>query len=230
MPRRRTANAKPAQTASQTERAYRQLHEEIITGQREPGTRLVEARLAEELNVSRTPVREALRRLVADHLVSRDDNGGLSIHRVTPREIEDTYVIREVLDGLAARLASRRISDSELMGIAETIQRIDDVSSGGAVGDALGANITFHDILYDVTGNEKLIRMGRDLRDFVKLVSREPFSDHRRAEEIAGEHRAIVAALLERDADAAEQAAREHVRRAREHLIRQRISSQLTSA
>lgn len=214
---------------NQSEAAYQRLREDIVSGRLAPGTRLVEAQLAKELRVSRTPVREALRRLIAEHLVSRDDSGGLSVHRPTQREIEDIYLIREVLDGLAARLASQRLSDSELAGISQTIERIGSASADGELGEALGANIAFHDILYEATGNERLIRMGRELRDFVRLLSREPFADLRRADEIVAEHRAILGALLERDADRAEEAARRHVRLAREHLTQRRITDQMMS-
>src|SRR5262245_11999626 len=202
---------------NQSELTYRQLKDLIVSGQLQPGERLVEAQIAEELGVSRTPVREALRRLLDEHLVSRDTSGALTVHRATQREIEDIYTIREVLDGLAARLAARRISETDLLWMTETVETMREAAADES-GDVVAANLTFHDVLYGAAGNPRLTRMGQELRDFVRLFSREPLAVAARAAEIAEEHEAILGALREGDADRAEDASRAHVRRARENL------------
>jgi DNA-binding GntR family transcriptional regulator len=202
---------------NQSELTYSQLKDLIVSGQLEPGERLVEAQIAEELGVSRTPVREALRRLLDEHLVSRDTTGALTVHRATQREIEDIYTIREVLDGLAARLAARRISETDLLWMTETIETMREAAVDGSA-DVVTANLTFHDVLYGAAGNPRLTRMGQELRDFVRLFSREPLAVAARAAEIAEEHEAILEALREGDADRAEDASRAHVRSARENL------------
>ena len=160
---------------NQSELTYRQLKDLIVSGQLEPGERLVEAQIAEELGVSRTPVREALRRLLDEHLISRDTTGALTVHRATQREIEDIYTIREVLDGLAARLAARRISETDLLWMTETIETMREAAADES-GDVVAANLTFHDVLYGAAGNPRLTRMGQELRDFVRLFSREPLA------------------------------------------------------
>jgi DNA-binding GntR family transcriptional regulator len=203
---------------NQSELTYRQLKDLIVSGQLEPGERLVEAQIAEELGVSRTPVREALRRLLDEHLISRDTTGALTVHQATQREIEDIYTIREVLDGLAARLAARRISETDLLWMSETIEAMQEAATGEDPGEVVAANLTFHDVLYGAAGNPRLHRMGQELRDFVRLFSREPLAAAGRAAEIADEHETILAALREGDADRAEEASRAHVRRARENL------------
>src|SRR5438552_8520439 len=96
-----------------SERAYRELRNRIISGDLPPGTRLVEAQVASETGVSRTPVREALKRIAAEGLVSRDGLGGLIVYAASPDEVEQLYLVREVLDGLAARLAAHRVSPDE---------------------------------------------------------------------------------------------------------------------
>src|SRR5690349_8785340 len=96
---------------NQSELAYQQLKSRIASGDMPPGTRLIEVQLAEELNVSRTPVREAVRRLLTENLVSRDSTGALIVHQPSPLEIDGVYMIRQELDGLAARLAARRVSE-----------------------------------------------------------------------------------------------------------------------
>ena len=161
--------ARQGRAGNQSELTYRQLKDLIVSGQLEPGARLVEAQIAEDLGVSRTPVREALRRLLDEHLASRDTTGGLTVHRATQREIEDIYTIREVLDGLAARLAARRISETDLLWMTETIEAMQGAASGEDPADVVAANLTFHDVLYGAAGNPRLIRMGQELRDFVRL-------------------------------------------------------------
>src|ERR1044072_5073449 len=99
---------------NQSDYAYQQVRAMIMSGELPPGTRLKEADLAERLEISRTPVREALKRLINERLVSRDDLGGGAVHVPTPRDLDDIYLIREVLEGLAGRLAAYRVSDAEL--------------------------------------------------------------------------------------------------------------------
>ena len=203
---------------NQSELTYGQLKDLIVSGELEPGARLVEAQIAEELGVSRTPVREALRRLIDEHLVSRDTTGALTVHRATQREIEDIYTIREVLDGLAARLAARRISETDLLWMTETIETMREAAAAEDAGEVVAANLTFHDVLYGAAGNPRLTRMGQELRDFVRLFSREPLAVAARAVEIAEEHAAILGALQDGDPERAEEASRAHVRSARENL------------
>jgi DNA-binding GntR family transcriptional regulator len=205
-------------TGNQSEHAYRKLKERILDGDLQPGERLVEAHLAEELDLSRTPVREALGRLNAEELVARDENGSLIVRVPSPREVNEIYLIREVLDGLAARLAAERISAPELIVAETTIERFREGSDNTAA--VIGANIAFHDILYEATGNDRLMRLGQAVNDFVRLVSRQPMSTPARRGEIADEHEAVVNAVRERDGDRAEQLMREHVSRAREATLR----------
>src|SRR5690242_16601242 len=93
-----------------SERVYRGLREQILTGNLAPAVRLVELQLAQHFAVSRTPVREALKRLIAEGLVVADANRGMIVRDVDPAEVEDIYVVRESLDGLAARLAATHCS------------------------------------------------------------------------------------------------------------------------
>lgn len=217
----------PARPRSQGEAAYEALKEAILSGKLAAGTRLVEAEVGKELGVSRTPVREALRRLTVEGFVSRQQNRGLVVHRPTAREIESVYQIREVLDGLAARLAARRAIDVELARLDLALDAVKEAAEAEALDEAeasalrrmVSANIAVHDLLYRMSGSQRLIRMSREVRDSVRLFSRDAFASAERAVEIVGEHAAIVEAVRRRDPDAAEWAAREHLRNARRYLI-----------
>jgi DNA-binding GntR family transcriptional regulator len=201
------------------ERVYSTLKESIISGEMPPRFRLVEAEIAQEMGVSRTPVREALKRLSAEALVSRNETGTLMVHPPTEREIEDIYVIREVLDGLAARLAAQRIAEYELSKLNLTVDAMKRAEQSTGMGELVAANILFHDLIYEISGNGRLVRMGRELRDFVRRFSRGAFGSHERAVSIIAEHEAIVHALEVRDPEAAEAAARDHARRARTYIV-----------
>jgi DNA-binding GntR family transcriptional regulator len=220
--RSKTSDGSPTtrRSGNQSEYAYKRLKERILDGDLAPGERLVEAHLAEELELSRTPVREALGRLSVEELIARDENGSLIVRVPSPREVNEIYLIREVLDGLAARLAAERITAPEMI-VAETaIDLFREGQDTDDTGAAIGANIAFHDMLYEATGNDRLIRMGQALNDFVRLVSRQPMSTPARRGEIADEHEAVVAAVRDRDGDLAERLMREHVTRAREATLR----------
>jgi DNA-binding GntR family transcriptional regulator len=216
---------------SQSEFAYAELKEGILSGTISPGARLVEVQLANELGVSRTPVREALRRLMTEGFVSRHHTGGLVAHEPSAREIEEIYYIREVLDGLAAYLAAQRLTESELVRIELTaeahrtaVARFVEHETTEAVAEMVAANIAFHDLLYEISGNERLMRMSREVRDSVRLFSREAFASAERDRDIVREHEAIIDALRKRDSDAAERAARAHLTNARTYLVRRLVT------
>jgi DNA-binding GntR family transcriptional regulator len=139
-------------------------------------------------------------------------------------------LIREVLDGLAARLAARRISEPELIRMSETIEAVREAPRRADPADVVAANLTFHDILYEAAGNRRLVRLGRELRDFVRLLSREPLAAADRVSEIVEEHEAILTALRDGNPDGAEQASRAHVRRAREKLALAALNVPMHSA
>lgn len=206
-----------------SELAYRELKARIIQNSLRPGERLIEAQLAEDIGVSRTPVREALRRLITEQLISRDASGALIVHAPTQREVDEIYQIREALEGLAAGLAAQRISDAELERARYAVDALREASQAGNTNSVIYANIMFHDILYEATRNERLIQLGREMRDFVRLYSREAFTRSGRTDSLTAEHEAILDALKNRDSDEAESAARLHIRRAREHMIRAQL-------
>src|SRR5262245_902855 len=107
-------SALPRTAFPSSERVYRALRDRIVEGTLPPGTRLTEMDLAQQFDSSRTPVREALKRLSAEGLVSTDPARGLIVRDLDAAEAEEIFVIREVIDGLAGRLAAPRVSDDDL--------------------------------------------------------------------------------------------------------------------
>lgn len=188
---------------------YAHLKGEILSGHLPGGARLAEIALAERLGVSRTPVREAVQRLAQDGLVEVVPNRGARVRTVTPAEVEDTYAVREALDGLAARLAAAHRSERDLRRMREALARMD--GAGPRDYEAqVQADLEFHAAVAAASGNPTLQNVLSGLEENVarlKLLSREHNQDPGTREG----HRRILAAVAAGDGDAAEAAARAHV-------------------
>jgi len=203
-----------------SELVYRRLKDQIISGDLAPGSRLIELSIAADFNVSRTPVREALKRLAAENLVLADPARGMVVHAPDAGEIEDVFVVREALDGLAARLAAHRITPSELARLRLIVDSMRQAVAGDRRAQIVIANQRFHDVIYTAAGNPMLARVASDLRDFVRRFSTLPFASPDRVEHVLAEHEAILAALVAHDPAAAEAASNTHLGAAREYLVR----------
>lgn len=208
-----------------SEFVYRSLKGRIISGELAPDMRLIELAIAAEFDVSRTPVREALKRLAAENLVLADPARGMVVHAPDAREIEDVFIVREALDGLAARLAAHRITPSEIGRLRVVVDSMEDAIAAGRREQVGVANTHFHDVIYAAAGNEMLERLGRDLREFVRRFTTLPFASPDRVDHVLVEHRAIVAALEAHDPEAAELASRDHLAAAREYVVRMQLQA-----
>ena len=202
------------------ERVYQGLRYSILRGQLTPNTRLVELNLAAEFGVSRTPVREALKRLSAEGLVTADSSRGMVVRGLTFREVEEIYEVREVLDGLATRLAARRISPEELAKLRLLLQAMHEHIESGQREALVQANVKFHDIIVQAARNDWLALTMRGITDFIHRFSHVSYSNLERNRAVLAEHGAIIEALERGDGESAEQLAREHVVRARSFLAR----------
>lgn len=211
----------PVQTLDQEDalpngdRVYRAVRKDILNGTLPPATRLVEVQLASQFEVSRTPVREALKRLAAEGLIVLDPVRGMVVREIDAREAEDVYVIREMLDGLGSRLAAQRISPAaltKLRVLTELMQQAAEHHSWAAV---VQMNISFHEVLYRAAGNERLSAIGRSLEESVRRFSAMAFTTPERVGEVIQEHTEIIDALEAHDADRAEAVTRQHMVRAR---------------
>jgi DNA-binding GntR family transcriptional regulator len=193
------------------DRVYDEIREAIREGSLKPGERLVERDLAERLGVSRTPVREAFRLLQAHGLASVLDGRGLVVRSLDPSEVAELYFAWESLEGLAARTAAQYATDLEI----ESIQQVHaqwDIS--GAPRTLGRINNRFHASIHVATHNRFLMRALRSIDDCVTLLGLTTYTIPGRGKEVAAEHGAIVTAIAARDQNAAEAAARRHIRRA----------------
>lgn len=201
-----------------SERVYRHLKDMIIESRLAPGARLVELEVATRFGVSRTPVREALRRLLDDHLVLADPMRGLVVRTAEANEVEEVYLVRDVLDGLAARLATRRVTPDDLARLRLIIESMREGVRERRTDVIVNANIAFHDVIYRAAGNQTLTRLGNELRNFVRRFSSEAFASAERVEAVLREHEVLLDAIERADPEAAERASSEHLRQARAYL------------
>jgi DNA-binding GntR family transcriptional regulator len=195
----------------------------IIDGEVGPGTRLVELTLATQFGVSRTPVREALKRLVDGNLLHADPLRGLVVRTPEAAEVEEVYLVREVLDGLAARLAAQRVTTDEVARLRMINETMREGIRDGRTDIIVNANIAFHDLVYAIAGNRTLARHGMELRNFVRRFSSEAFASPSRVDAVLRDHERVLEALERGDPEAAERASTEHLRQARGYAAEQQL-------
>ncbi len=214
----------PLAALPSNERVYRSLRDHILEGRLPPGTRLVELELAAQFESSRTPVREALKRLSAEGLVSTDPLRGLVVRDIDPVEAEEIYVIREVIDGLAGRLAAPRVSEDDLTKLAVLLETQRECLHEGDWLEMMRANRRYHEVIYRATGSRHLLDVASNLHDLVRTFSLRCFANAERGQLVIDEHERICAALSAHDAAEAEARSKEHIARARAHHARWTVS------
>ena len=209
-----------------SEFVYRTLKERIISGEMPPDSRLIELAIAAQFGVSRTPVREALKRLAAENLVLADPARGMVVHAPDHEEIEDTFELRMALDGLASRLAAHRITPSEVAHLRLIVESMREAVDTDRREQLVGANVRFHDVIYLAAGNRMLARVAKDLRDFVRRFTTLPIASSHRVGHVVDEHEAILAALEAHDPEAAHAASNAHLEAARAYVVRLHIEEE----
>jgi DNA-binding GntR family transcriptional regulator len=197
--------------------AYRRLLAEIRSGALAPGARLRETDLADRLGISRTPVREAIRQLEADGLVTHLPRLGATIRSLDYAEVIELYEMRAVLEGTAARLAAQAASAVEL---AELAALNADLGRAPVGLQAQELNRQFHRTLLDAAKNRFLIKAMSALQKTLMILGPTTLADPSRAGAAVTEHAQVLAALETRDADAAERAMRAHIEAALSLRIR----------
>ncbi|MFO1162195.1 MAG: GntR family transcriptional regulator [Reyranellaceae bacterium] len=198
--------------------AYERLHEAIRDGALEPGQRVMETEVSAWLRVSRTPVREALHRLLAEGLLEPAATGGLQVTLYDLRAISEFYATRERLEGAAAALAAEHADPTEqriLSAMLDAMRTLPNDTRAHA-----RENQAFHEQIYRAAHNRFLLKSLRTLLNFVPLLGRTTYHAPNRFEEADREHTEIVDAILARDPRRAEEAARTHIRHAYASRVR----------
>lgn len=198
----------PVGSGPQGEAVYQKLLEEIRSGKLFPGSRLREIELADRLGVSRTPVREAIRLLEGDGLITHLPRQGATVRRLDYAEVMELYEMRAVLEGTAARLAARTASPVEI----EELERLNAaLEAAETAAEAARLNRAFHATLLDAAKNRFLSRAMGGLERALMILGPTTLSDEDRARDARAEHQSILHALNNNEGEAAEAAMRAHI-------------------
>jgi DNA-binding GntR family transcriptional regulator len=213
------AAKKEQQYASLSQLVYRRMREAIQQGALRPGQRIMEIEVAAWLKVSRTPVREALRRLENEGMLSMEPRTGLVVASLSRQATLELYVMREVLEGTAARLCARHASDLEIMELEELVKREERLQ--GNFEELAQHNRLFHEAVHRGAHNRYLEKSLSAVNDSMWLLGKSQMLLPHRAKTALAEHRELMAAIRKRDPDLAEEAARRHVRSAQKERLKQ---------
>jgi len=195
------------------------LREAIISGVLKPGERLMEIQLAEELGVSRTPVREAIRKLELEGFVIMILRRGTYVADLSIKDINEVFEVRTSLEVLAAGLATERITDDELEKMERLLVHIGEYIEKGDMDKIVEADSQFHDILYQATRNDRLVQIISNLREQLTRFRSISMAYPGRLKNTLEEHSRLVEALAARDQQLAERLATEHMENTEQTLL-----------
>ena len=193
-------------------KVFHSIREDILNGKYQANEELKEKNIGDDLGVSRTPVREALRQLELEGLVHIIPNKGAFVEGVTLQDVKDIYEIRTLLEGLCARWAAERITQEQLEELEEIVFLSDFHYSKENWDQILELDNRFHEMVYEACASKELTRVLRDYHHYLQRIRRITLEEKARAHASINEHRAIAEALKARDARTAEECARLHIR------------------
>ena len=199
-------------------RVYRTIRADILEGRYHSGDELKEKNIGDELGVSRTPVREALRQLELEGLVSIVPNKGAFVIGVSLQDIQDIYEIRALLEGLCAKWAAINISDEQITEMDENLVLSEFHESKGNYEQLVSLDNRFHEIMYEASGSKELKRVLKDYHEYVLRVRKNSLGAAGRAKNSTAEHRKIAEAIKAHDALRAEACARTHIKSTKENM------------
>ena len=182
---------------------FNTLRRSILKGDLKPGERLMEIALAEQLGVSRTPIREAIRKLELEGLVVMAPRKGAKVASITERDLNDVLEVRKGMEELAIRLACERITPEELDELDKVEHKFLSLTENGDLTQLAEMDVAFHDIIYNATNNKRLVQLLSNLREQMYRYRIEFLKDIAVRRTLAQEHRAICEALSKKDKESA---------------------------
>lgn len=200
---------------------FNTLRKAILTGELKPGERLMEIHLANRLGVSRTPIREAIRKLELEGLVIMIPRRGAEVAQITEKSLKDVLEVRRALDALCAELACDRINTEgahQLKKACDEFERATETKDATVIAKA---DVELHDIIVQATGNQRLIQLINNLSEQMYRYRFEYIKDENRHDNLVNEHRMIYESIIRRDKERAAQAARIHIDNQERSIIRQ---------
>ena len=190
---------------------FNTLRQAILKGELAPGERLMEIQLAERLGVSRTPIREAIRKLELEGLVLMIPRKGAEVAKISEKSLRDVLEVRRSLEELAIELACQRMTEEEINSLEQTQEEFKKAVARGDAMKIAETDATYHDVIYKGTGNDRLVQILNNLREQMYRYRLEYIKDEDKRQILLLEHDKILKAVKMRHVEEAKEAMREHI-------------------
>ena len=198
---------------------FNTLRQAILKGELKPGERLMEIQLAKKLGVSRTPVREAIRKLELEGLVLMIPRKGAEVAEITAQDLEDVLEVRGALEELAVKDACEHITDEQLVELQKAAEEFKRCLREEDIIACVHADIRFHEIIYGATNNRRLLQILNNLREQMYRYRMEYLKDKDMHQTLLDEHEAIRMALKSHDKEKAGEAIRIHIENQKDSIM-----------
>jgi DNA-binding GntR family transcriptional regulator len=192
---------------------YEELKMQILKGQIVPGTRMMEVEMAEEMGVSRTPIREAIRKLEKEGLVTIEPRKGAYASQISTQDMVDILEVRQNMEGLAAYYAALRMTDEQKKRLSDINDSYNKAVVENNTPDMIKYDTAFHHLIVEGSGNKMLVHMIEQLQELVLRFRYLYYDDFKRAEKMPREHKVIYDAIVTGDTEKARKAADVHIDR-----------------
>lgn len=199
---------------------FNTLRRAILKGELKPGERLMEIALADKLGVSRTPIREAIRKLELEGLVVMAPRKGAKVASITERDLNDVLEVRKGMEVLAISLACKRITGEELEKLESIERSFQSLIESGNLTELAEMDVKFHDTIYQATNNQRLVQLLNNLREQMYRYRMEYLKDIAVRRTLAEEHKAICEALRGRDESKAQNYVSVHIDNQQKAIMR----------
>lgn len=204
-------------------RVFHKIREDILRGRYKQNEPIKELKISKEIGVSRTPVREALRQLELEGLVTIIPNKGAVVSCINAKDIADIYEIRSLIEGLSAKWATSNITDEQLNQLEEIVFLSEFHLEKGHIEQLYELDNRFHDILYEASKSKILKHVLSDFHHYVQRVRKTSLSSAERAKKSISEHKAILNALRKGNAEEANTLTNNHVKNTSKNVIEKKI-------
>ncbi|MBO4976797.1 MAG: GntR family transcriptional regulator [Lachnospiraceae bacterium] len=200
---------------------FNTLRQAILTGELKPGERLMEIHLANRLGVSRTPIREAIRKLELEGLVTMIPRRGAEVAQITEKSMSDVLEVRRALDALCVELACERISDEDIRDLKDACDNFERAVRSKDAKKIAQADVELHNIIVKATGNSRLIQLINNLSEQMYRYRYEYIKDASQHARLIEEHRIIYESIVRKDKETASRAAKMHIDNQEKAIMKQ---------
>lgn len=202
------------------EQFYHSIKEMIFQGKFKPGERIIENQLAKEFNVSKSPIREAIRMLEHEGLIVTDEKSKMIVYQPTLKDVEEIYFCRKALESFAVRLMIQKATDEEISKIEDLLQGTEQaIQQSKDANTIISMNASFHNLIIEYTKNDRLKKQLTDLKSIMYFFRIMNFQGENRANDILKQHLTVFVHIKNRDEEKAAEAMLEHLQMDVDHLI-----------